>query len=136
MKMYVMVAVLAAALAAPAALASDDDDHFEGLPAQTLDEALINLRTSLPVLKTTLEGELDAVSMNAIHELTYTLESAMERVRLEVVALQTELEALHLASEQWEADAVRSHGAAFSHGASRLAGGEQVSGDETEGEPQ
>jgi len=124
MRMFVMMAALTAALASPAALASDDDDHFEGLPAETLDEALINLRSNLPALETALAGELYEVSMNEIHELTYTLENAMERVRLEVIALQAELEALHLASEQWEADGVRRHGAAFSQGAAKLAGGE------------
>lgn len=122
MKTLFTTAILLLAVVSTPAIAMDDDDHFEGLPAETLDDALTNLRAGLPELHAALGGELDELAMNDIHELTYTLENAMARLRLEIIALEAELEALHLASERWDAGAVRTHGATYLEGASKLAG--------------
>jgi hypothetical protein len=116
-----IAALMSACLLSPLAAAQDEDAHFEGLPAGTLEEALTNLRATLPDLEAALEGEPDQAAMNDIHEMTYTLENAMERLRLEIIALENSLEELHLASERWDAEAVAEHGARYLAGARQLA---------------
>lgn len=119
-----VAAILSICLMSPLAAAQEEEGHFEGLAAESLSEALTNLRTALPVLEAALEGEPNPEAMNDIHELTYTLENAMKRLRLEVIALEETLEELHLASERWDAPAVRENGARYLSGTRLIAGGE------------
>lgn len=75
-------------------------DHFEGKEAETLTVAYENLTTYNRKLQTLLEGELTAESMAAIHQLTYTLENALQTIDSEVDGVAETLEAVHLASER------------------------------------
>ncbi len=81
-------------------------DHYEGLAAESLEEAFAHLAEYNKRLAAIVDGDVLApTDLNAIHQLTYTLENALERIRTEVVAIAEALEDVHVASES--ADAVR-----------------------------
>jgi len=89
------------AMAIAQAHASERVDHFEGEPAATLDEALANLTEYNQRLAAVLESEsLDAAALHEIHQLSYTLENALQRIDTELETLAETLEELHLASER------------------------------------
>jgi len=106
----------AALLFAPAAHSQDNDDHFEGMPSENLEEAIANLRTHTALLEARLAGELDQEAMMDIHEMSYTLENAVARLSAELDTLAVALEEVHLASEQWDDETVREQGAVFVNG--------------------
>lgn len=108
--------VCAALLLAPAAHGQEDDDHFEGAPSESLEEAIANLRTHTALLEARLAGEVDQEAMMDIHEMSYTLENAVARLSAELDGLAAALEEVHLASEQWDDETVREQGAVFVDG--------------------
>ena len=85
------------------ALVSQADDrpgHYSGKPAQTLEQARFLLLQHNQELSDILKAEsLSPVDLNTIHQLTYTLENALEKIASDVALAQTTLEALHKASE-------------------------------------
>ncbi|MCC5811502.1 MAG: hypothetical protein JJU06_14120 [Ectothiorhodospiraceae bacterium] len=107
-------AVLAAGLVAGAAMASDRIDHFEGLSAETLEEAVANFSEYNNRLAGILEKEsLSDDDLLRIHELTYTLENALEKINVELSELAETLEELHIASETGDDTGAQRHGAAY-----------------------
>ncbi|AZU04047.1 hypothetical protein X907_1514 [Glycocaulis alkaliphilus] len=115
MKSLVVAAFCAALVLSPAAH-GDDDGHFEGLASETLEEAVANLRSHTALLEARLSGDVDQEAMMDIHELSYTLENAVERLSAEIARLADVLEEVHLASEQWDDETVRTQGAVFVDG--------------------
>ena len=100
-------------VASPAVLA-DRADHFEGKSADTLAEAVANMSEYNEQLAAILAQEaLSPQDMHNVHQLTYTLENALERIRAEVVELADVLETVHLASETADTDAVLESGAVY-----------------------
>jgi|SRR5690554_4033873 len=100
---------LSAAFVTAPALASDDDkrpDHFKGQPSENLDQALDNLREYNEKLADVMNGELTPQKMAEIHQLTYTLEVALQRLDDEVDHLQDVLEDVHKGSEHMDFDKV------------------------------
>ncbi|HUH89746.1 MAG TPA: DUF6746 family protein [Lysobacter sp.] len=94
-----------------AAFADERADHFSGEPAETLNQAVANFsdyngQLAIIVAKDALEPE----DMLQVHQLTYTLENALEKIRTELADLADTLEAVHVASERMEADAVKTQG--------------------------
>jgi hypothetical protein len=86
-------------------------DHFKGLTADTLEEAVKNFSEHNQQLAATLDqGELSAADIAAIHELTYTLENALEKINAELTALTDTLEEVHVASEIADRDTVLTKG--------------------------
>lgn len=76
-------------------------DHFKGVPADTLDEALANLSEYNAQLEAILSSpELGPMELHNVHQLTYTLENALERLILELNELADTLEEVHVASER------------------------------------
>jgi len=104
-----------------ALLADTRIDHFEALPSNTLEEAVKNFSEYNQKLATILAGEIDNQAMTDIHQLTYTLENALEKIHEEVTALVDTLEELHVASETYQPEAVKEHGAAYMEVASKIA---------------
>ena len=105
-------------LASPLALASEDEheraEHFEGKPAETLEEALNNFAQYNKKLRTLLkQDELSAKEMQKVHKLTYTLENALGKMDEEIDGLEENLEAVHLASERADEETVRGKGEAY-----------------------
>lgn len=112
----VIVAValmLAVAATAPAA-ASERIDHYEAREAKTLAQAVANFADGNARLSALLQKpDLAASDLEAVHELTYTLENALAKMRGDLAALADKLESLHLASEAHETAATRAHAAAY-----------------------
>jgi len=101
-------------LVAQSAIADDRPDHFEGRASDTLDEALANLtEANQEVASILAKEEVSMTDMARIHELTYTLENALERIDEEYDELEEQLEALHLASEGGESERVRELGKTY-----------------------
>lgn len=95
--------LLAAALTLSAsafAVQAERLDHFKGKEAKTLSEAYENLATYNRELQRLLEGELTAEAMAEIHQITYTLENALQTIDHEVDGTAETLEEVHLASER------------------------------------
>lgn len=107
------------------AVAGDDDhdhhDHYEGLPAPSLEAAMKNVGEYNDKLAGLLESrELSPRELEEIHQLTYTLENALHRMQDELAAMAEDLEAVHLASEAHDRDTVRAKGKAYLSGSSKL----------------
>lgn len=113
--------LLAFGLSGPA-FADERPDHFEGEKAATLEEALSHLSSYNAQLEAILaKDELGPEDTAKVHELTYTLENALARIKDEVEDLEEVLEEVHVASERYQVDIVRSRGRAYLDGAAKLA---------------
>ena len=77
-------------------------DHFKGQQAATLQDAIELFRTNNQNLQQLLQGELTPQAMVEIHQLTYTLENALEKIHSETTQLKEVLEEVHLASESMD----------------------------------
>lgn len=104
-----LTAITTSLLIAGTAVAGDPD-HFEGKPADTIEQAVTNLSEYNHKLETVLSGDLTPEAMNEVHQLTYTLENALEKLDNEIDALADTLEEVHKASERVDTDTVRSAG--------------------------
>lgn len=102
----------------PLALASDDDDdradHFEGEPSRTLEEALENFSEANARLAEIISQDSpDTQAVFEVHQLTYTLENALEKIRDEMEELAEVLEEVHLASERNDGETVKERGEVY-----------------------
>ena len=101
-------AVLAVSLAvAGGAMADDRPDHFKGLAAPDLQTAVANFSEYNKRLEKALSGELTDADLMKIHELTYTLENALERINDDLEDLADTLEEVHIASETFKRDELK-----------------------------
>ena len=89
---------------------TDRVEHFKGKPAETLEQALTNLSEGNQSLAQLLERPITAETSYEIHQLTYTLENALERIEDEMDRLEDTLETVHLASEANRADRLERYG--------------------------
>lgn len=104
------------------ALADDRPDHFKGEKAETLGEALTHLSSYNARLEAILaKDELGPEDTAEIHQITYTLENALDRIKSEVEDLEETLEKVHVASERYEVGTVRSQGRRYLDQAAGLA---------------
>ena len=94
-------AVLAVSLVVAGGAVADDDrpDHFKGLASPDLQTAVANFSEYNNRLEKAMSGELTEADMQAIHQLTYTLENALEKINDDLEELAETLEEVHLASE-------------------------------------
>ncbi len=123
---------LSFAFAAAPALAHDDGkkdhkheeqerpDHYKGKPSENLVQALNNLREYNKLLKAELQGEVTPQNMAEIHQLTYTLERALERLDDEIDEMKDVLEEVHLGSEHMDFDKVKKNGAKYLESSNQL----------------
>ncbi len=101
--------------------ASERPDHFKGEPAETIEQALANFSAYNTRLSEILEQEeLTMADLAQIHQLTYTLENALERIDDDLENLAEILETLHLSSETADIEAARSNAEAYLNGARRF----------------
>jgi multidrug efflux pump subunit AcrA (membrane-fusion protein) len=100
-KLFLATALLSALGMTGTALGDEDrPEHYEGKPAETLAEARANLTEANAELREFLaQDELSGQDMARIHELSYTMENAVKRLRTELAAAAEALEAIHLAAE-------------------------------------
>lgn len=111
-----LIGLFALALAAAGTAYGDDDrpEHFEGKPARTLEEAVDNFSEYNDRLAAILnKDELGLMEVHEVHQLTYTLENALEKIRDELDDLADTLESVHVASEKADVDTVKSQGRAY-----------------------
>ncbi len=81
--------------------ASDDVNHFTGKASGSLEQAFVNLKEHNRVIVDIAAKEsLTALDAHTVHETTYTLEKALEKLKSELEATQVSLELLHKASEK------------------------------------
>ncbi|WP_238375833.1 DUF6746 family protein [Ectothiorhodospira magna] len=92
---------------------ADRVQHFKGLPSETLEQAVENFSEYNARLEAVLATELTPEKVAQIHELTYTLEVALEKITEELKALAETLEELHVASEENDLDQVKIKGEAY-----------------------
>ena len=89
-------------------------EHFEGKNAESLEEAVTNFKRYNQRLESLLKKDsMSADDVTKVHELTYTLENALAKINDGLGKLAVTLEEVHLASEKYDADAVRDHGDAY-----------------------
>lgn len=107
------LALVVTAFSAPLSLASDEDrvEHFEGEPSRTLTEAVGNFRAANAQLEQIIAQEdPDTQAVFEVHQLTYTLENALEKMRDEMENLAEVLEEVHIASERNDGTTVKQRG--------------------------
>ncbi|AHK79400.1 hypothetical protein M911_09815 [Ectothiorhodospira haloalkaliphila] len=123
MKKYLMIAALTAGMTLSSGAAwADRVDHFKGKSADTLEQALENFVEYNRKLETALaEGELTPEAVAHIHELTYTLENALERMNQDLADLADTLEEVHLASEVNDVERLREEGRKYLDVANKIA---------------
>ena len=108
MKNVIKGALLAVSLAvAGGAMADDRPDHFKGLAAPDLQTAVANFSEYNKRLEKALSGELTDADLMKIHELTYTLENALEKINDDLEDLADTLEEVHIASETFKRDELK-----------------------------
>jgi hypothetical protein len=93
--------------------ASDDKrpDHFKGQASATLEQAISNLNEYNAKLAALLaKQQLEPLDMVEIHQLTYTLEVALEKLEDEIDTLKDVLEEVHKGSEMMQFERVRENG--------------------------
>lgn len=114
MKTIVTLLFALATLALMPALAQDRPDHFQGKNPETLSQALEYFSEyNTRVADVLAQEELDIYDLVTIHELTYTLENSLEKIRSELAELAEVLEDLHVATETADYEGARTHGRAY-----------------------
>ncbi|RUO71527.1 hypothetical protein CWI79_01790 [Pseudidiomarina salinarum] len=114
-----MVAASFSAAAAP--LSEERPDHFEGKSSETLEQAMSNLAEYNAKLHAMLaNGDLTPKQMGEIHQLTYTLEEALAKLKDEVETMQEQVETVHLGSEKMSYDDVKETGKAYLDKAAKI----------------
>lgn len=95
------------------AQADDKVEHYQGKPADTLEQAVANFAEGNRELRQLLEGEVSNADLARVHELSYTLENALGKMNKEMKVLAMLLEQVHLASETAKAETVQGSGRAY-----------------------
>ncbi len=94
--------------------ADERPDHFKGKPAETLEQAVANFSKYNNKLANILaKDNLSPEELHSIHELTYTLENALEKINAEFAELAKMLETVHVASETADAKTVKNQGTRY-----------------------
>ncbi len=82
------------------AFAGERADHYKGKVPKSLGQAMNYLRSHNTQLNTLLKAEkLSPQQLDEIHQMTYTMENAIKKLKNEVTLISDSLEALHKASE-------------------------------------
>ena len=103
------------------AKAGERVDHFEGKPSKTLEEAVANFSEYNNKLREILNKEnISGEDMFKIHQLTYTIENALQKIGEEVEAMAFSLENLHISSETGDLEGIKKHGAEYTDSAYKL----------------
>lgn len=88
--------------------ATDSVSHFHGKQIDSIDDAMKTLETYNKRLQKSVSAEnLSAADMSTVHELTYTLENALEKIEEALGNLADALEEVHQASEKADAEKVK-----------------------------
>lgn len=114
MKNLLKGAVFAVSLTvAGGAIAEERPSHFRGLAAPDLNTAVANFSEYNNRLEKVLASELTDADLATVHELTYTLENALEKINIDLEELAEILERVHIASETANRDALKEAGPVY-----------------------
>lgn len=98
-------------------------DHFKGEESEDWAAAIANLREYNEKLLAVLgQDEISNRDLADIHRWSYTLENAVERLRVDLEMIADHLEEVHLASEQGDEERIREHGRKYLDGLAPLLG--------------
>ncbi|WP_242634399.1 DUF6746 family protein [Marinobacter salicampi] len=98
----------------PLTFAEERPDHFEGKKATTLEQAVANfMEYNEKLANITGKESLSDQNMHEVHQMTYTLENALEKIRNELGGLADVLEEVHIASESNDPATVTASGATY-----------------------
>ena len=101
-------AALCLIMSSTLATANERPDHFKGQEAKTLAEAVRLLSENNKKLALLVAKEqLSAEELFEVHQLTYTLENALQKIQAEMTDIATVLEEVHLASEKNDSATVK-----------------------------
>ncbi len=108
MRLPTLAATIAFGLAALPAAATEKVSHYAAEPSETLAEALATLAAYNAKIEAVLARDsLSLRDMEEVHEYTYTLEKAVERIAHDIEDIAVALEDVHQASEGDDPDALR-----------------------------
>ena len=108
-------------LFASAVLHADErPDHYKGKPSETLEQAVANFSEYNRKLQTLLAAELTPLAMVEIHELTYSIEVALEKIHSETAKLKDTLEEVHVTSEHMDTATAKARGDVYIKAAQTL----------------
>lgn len=111
MKKILTLASAALLMIAGTAQADDRPSHFKGEASPSWEVAVTNLTEyNERLAKLVSKDELTAEDLNQVHQLTYTLENALERMEDEIEDIAETLEKVHVASETNQPDTVKKEG--------------------------
>lgn len=97
--------IVALAMGAMPVFAEEKVDHYAAETSADLAEAMVNFSTYNTHMADILaQSEMTRDRMEDIHQLTYTLEVALEKIITEAQELAERLEEVHLASEDSDPD--------------------------------
>lgn len=97
--------------ASQAAYADKNYNHFPSLASNDVKTALCNIsRYNAKLAAITNKAELSNEDMVKVHELTYTLENAVNFLRETLEQVSIDLEEVHKASERLEPRTIKSAG--------------------------
>ncbi|MGM0526483.1 MAG: DUF6746 family protein [Pseudomonadota bacterium] len=121
-----MLPILALVFTVSMPVLADDDEkkyqHFKPESAENLNQAISNLNQYNQELKKLVGGDLTAEEMSKVHELTYTLEVALQRLHEELEGAADSLEEVHLGSEEMNQQRVKSNGKKYLKTLSKVLG--------------
>lgn len=110
-KMILFVVSLLALGLSAMVQAEERPRHFKSKPSETLEQAVANFSEYNGKLAELLTKEaLSPHDLYQVHELTYTLENALETINAEFTELAKTLEAIHVASESGDAKKSKEEG--------------------------
>ncbi|MCE8031353.1 hypothetical protein HOP54_21945 [Halomonas daqingensis] len=116
-----LLSALLVSLMSATAVADSTPAHFKGEPADTLAQAVANFSEYNQRLAELLaQDELAITDLGTVHELTYTLENALEKIQAEVDAMADTLEEVHQGSETGDVERVKRNGATYLEAAQTL----------------
>lgn len=101
--------------------ASERPDHFKGRDSATLEEAVAHLSEANASLDALLQQQdLSLQDLASVHQISYTMENALQKISAELELLAVELETVHVASERADFDTVRAQGRNYLQRAQKL----------------
>jgi len=102
------IAAICLFVGAAGVTASERPAHFKGQQAHSLAEAVTLLSENNQKLAALVaKNQLTAEELLEVHQLTYTLENALQKIQTEMAGIATVLEEVHIASEKNDSATVK-----------------------------
>jgi len=111
MKLLVNSIVLGSALSISSLGFASESKHFKGEQVETLEQAVKSFSANNKKFAAMIQdGEIDLKEMGEIHQLTYSMENALKKIKSELEMAEELLEEVHEASEHGQTETVLKDG--------------------------